>query len=184
MDCVLSFQPHVAGQRVFLNCCWTCLLKYEYTIFIEVYALKLNWNPRWGGGTVGLAPTSAHAHCNVQLNSDWALWPRPHRMLLDLCFIYVNASHCLEELGGCINVRVVLDKVPTKISEGVCVCLNKQRWRKPLDWNILTLHLDLEKTVTIWTVKINSLKGRIYLNTVDSTLRREQGLVMHNLCLF
>ena len=137
-----------------------------------------------GGGTVGLAPTSAHAHCNVQLNSDWALWPRPHRMLLDLCFIYVNASHCLEELGGCINVRVVLDKVPTKMSEGVCVCLNKQRWRKPLDWNILTLHLDLEKTVTIWTVKINSLKGRIYLNTVDSTLRREQGLVMHNLCLF
>lgn len=78
------------------------------------------------GGTVGLAPTSAHAHCNIQLKGDWSLWPCPHRMLLYLCFIYVYASHCLEELGGCINVRVVLDKVPTELSE--CVCLNKYRW--------------------------------------------------------
>lgn len=163
-----------AAEPVYLN--MNILFSSKSTLY--------SWIQIPDGGTVGLAPTSAHAHCNIQLNSDWSLWPCPHRMLLYLCFIYVYASHCLEELGGCIHVRVVLDKVPTELSE--CVCLNKYRWMDLDAFGLKNHNLTprLRKDCDNINCQNKLHKGWIYLNTVDSTLRKEQGLVMHNLCLF
>lgn len=45
------------------------------------------------GLTVALAPTTTHAHCNIQLNCDGSLWPPLHALCLCL-----GISHCLEML--------------------------------------------------------------------------------------